>query len=388
MQPKTFEVKNGCFGYPHGRQVLKNISFSVEKGQMLAILGPNGAGKTTMLRCMMGFLKWTDGQSLLDGDDIAKMKPRKLFSKVAYVPQAKNAVMSSSVRDMVLLGRSSHYNIFGKPHAKDRQMVTDVLARLGLSAMADKSCSELSGGELQMVLIARAIVSEPQVIILDEPESNLDFKNQLIVLKTLHALTEEGITCIFNTHYPVHALRHADKALLLDKAGNVKFGSVSKVITEENMRRAFGVETVIGQIETEHNEYADVLAINTLPDEPDSLSSDSIAAVQEVLQELAASETSTEESEMDTMTQLNSDTSTRLATLSIIVEDRENAEKINSMLHEYGQYVIGRMGMPYPKKEVSIICVVVDAPETVISTLSGKLGQLRGVSMKTTYSKK
>ncbi len=377
----TFEVKNGCFSYPHGRQVLKNISFSVEKGQMLAILGPNGAGKTTMLRCMMGFLKWTDGQSLLYGEDIAHMNHRKLFSKVAYVPQAKNAALSSSVKDMVLLGRSSHYNIFGKPNAKDRQMVTDVLARLGLSFLADKSCAELSGGELQMVLIARAIVAEPQVIILDEPESNLDFKNQLIVLKTLHALTEEGITCIFNTHYPVHALRHADKALLLDKSGNVKFGTASQVITEENMRLAFGVETVIGQIETPHNEYADVLAVNTLPDDAINQMIDKPMAAP------AKPEIPTEESEMDPMTQINSD-ETRLATLSIIVEDRENAEKINAMLHEYGQYVIGRMGMPYPKKEVSIICVVVDAPETVISTLSGKLGQLRGVSMKTTYSKK
>ena len=378
MSTATFEVKNGCFGYPHGRQVLNNISFAVKKGEILAILGPNGAGKTTMLRCMMGFLKWTSGQSLLEGEDIAAMSHRKLFSRVAYVPQAKNATLSSSVKDMVLLGRSSQYGIFGKPSAKDRQMVMDTLARLGLSAMAECSCSELSGGELQMVLIARAIVAEPEVIVLDEPESNLDFKNQLIVLKTLRSLADQGITCIFNTHYPVHALRHADKALLLDKSGTVRFGSTSQVITEENMRLAFGVETVIGQIETPHNEYADVLAVNTLPDDP----------AVEPLKPVLKNEEPKQESENECMTQLANDDSTRLATLSIIVEDRENAEKINAMLHEYGQYIIGRMGMPYPKKEVSIICVVIDAPETVISTLSGKLGQLRGVSMKTTYSKK
>ena len=244
-----------------------------------------------------------------------------------------------------------------------------------------------------MVLIARAIVAEPQIIILDEPESNLDFKNQLIVLKTLHALTEEGITCIFNTHYPVHALRHADKALLLDKSGNVCFGAAHEVITEENMRRAFGVETVIGQIETPHNEYADVLAINTLPeDELHGYSqaeepTDAAAAKTNIADELIC-ELIEEERETDTMTQTANGETTRLATLSIIVEDRENAEKINAMLHEYGKYIIGRLGMPYPKKEVNIICVVMDAPETAISTLSGKLGQLRGVSMKTTYSKK
>ena len=362
-----FEVNGGCFAYAHSRQVLNQISFSVEKGEMLAILGPNGAGKTTLLRCMMGFLKWTAGKSLLDGEDIANMSQRQLFSKVAYVPQAKNAVLSASVKDMVLLGRSSHYGIFGKPGAKDREIVTQTLKDLGLSAMADCSCAELSGGELQMALIARALVSEPQIIILDEPESNLDFKNQLIVLKTLQSLSAQGITCIFNTHYPVHALRYADKALLLNKSGDVVYGSTHEVITEENMRHAFGVETVIGHIETPYNEYTDVLAINTIQDYP---------------------VTTVNESEALDMTQNENEQISRLATLSIIVEDRQNAEKINAMLHECGQYIIGRMGMPYPKKEVSIICVVIDAPETIISTLSGKLGQLRGVSMKTTYSKK
>ncbi len=368
-----FEVQNGCFAYPQGRQVLNHISFSVNKGEMLAILGPNGAGKTTLLRCMMGFLKWNTGKSILDGEPITNLTQRQLFSKIAYVPQAKNAVLSSSVKDMVLLGRSSHYGIFGKPSAKDRQMVDETLHTLGLSTMANRACNELSGGELQMALIARALVSEPQVIILDEPESNLDFKNQLIVLKTLQSLTEQGITCIFNTHYPVHALRHADKALLLDKSGNVIFGNVHEVITETNMQRVFGVETVIGHIETPYNEYTDVLAIHTLTEDSAQLPDDS-----EKL----------EESEVIPMTQTANEENYRLATLSIIVENRENAEKINALLHECGKYIIGRMGMPYEKKDVSIICVIIDAPETVISTLSGKLGQLRGVSMKTTYSKK
>lgn len=372
-----FEVQNGCFAYSHGRQVLNHISFSVGKGEILAILGPNGAGKTTLLRCMMGFLKWTTGKSMLDGENIANMTQRQLFSKVAYVPQAKNAVLSASVKDMVLLGRSSHYGIFGKPGAKDRKIVEETLQMLGLSAMANCACNELSGGELQMALIARALVSEPQIIILDEPESNLDFKNQLIVLKTLQSLSEQGITCIFNTHYPVHALRYADKALLLDKAGNVTFGNTHDVITEAHMQRAFGVETVIGQIETPYNEYADVLAVNTIPEE--SAESNKKSDEPQIF---------SEESEAVNMTQIANEENNRLATLSIIVEDRENAEKINAMLHECGKYIIGRMGMPYPKKEVSIICVVIDAPETVISALSGKLGQLRGVSMKTTYSKK
>jgi len=360
----TFEVQNGCFSYPGGRKILDNVSFRVEKGKMLAILGPNGAGKTTLLRCMMGFLNWNRGTSLLAGRNIAGMDQRTLFSRVAYVPQAKNTSLSANVADMVLLGRSSRYGLFGKPGARDREIVRETLSSLGLTALAARSCAELSGGELQMVLIARAIAAEPELIILDEPESNLDFKNQLIVLKTLHELTDRGISCIFNTHYPVHALRHADQALLLDKQGGVHFGEAHAVITEENMRRAFGVETVIGHIETETGEYADVLAVDILQNESET------------------------ESEGKSMTEQTTADNTRLAILSIIVEDRESAEKINGMLHEYAQYIVGRMGMPYPKKGVSIISIIIDAPETAIASLSGKLGQLRGVSAKVTYSKR
>ena len=357
----TFEVQNGCFSYSkQSRKILNGISFKVEKGDLLAILGPNGAGKTTLLRCMMGFLKWTDGQSMLDGKDISVMTQRELFSRIAYVPQARSAAVSSSVSDMVLLGRSSSYGIFGRPKKEDRLIVEETLESLGLDRLSERLCSELSGGELQMVLIARAIAAKPQLIILDEPESNLDFKNQLVVLKTLHSLTERGISCIFNTHYPVHALRHADKALLIDKSGTPCFGDTKSVITENNMRAAFGVETVIGEIETPHSIYTDVLAVDTLK----------------------------KDKEEQIMPEIISDENTRLAILGIIVEDRNSTEKLNNLLHEYGSYIVGRMGMPYQKKNLSIISVIVDAPETVISNLAGKLGMLSGVSVKATYSKK
>ena len=357
-----FSVENGSFSYSKGgRQILKNVNFSVTDGDLLAILGPNGAGKTTLLRCMMGFLKWDSGKSAIDSRNIAEMTQREIFSRIAYVPQARSAAVSSTVRDMVLLGRGSRYGIFGKPTKEDRQIAEETIESIGLKHLAGRLCSELSGGELQMALIARAIASEPELIILDEPESNLDFKNQLVVLKALHELSDRGITCIFNTHYPVHALRHASKALLLDKSGNVLFGDTLNVITENNMKAAFGVETVIGQIETPHSIYTDVLAVNTLSEE---------TRKESVMTEAASNE------------------NTRLAILGIIVENRDSAERINELLHDYGKYIVGRMGMPYEKKELSIISVIMDAPEAVISTLSGKLGMLNGVSVKATYSKK
>lgn len=354
-----FEVRNGSFSYPNGRKVLDNISFGVEEGEMVAILGPNGAGKTTLLRCMMGFLGWKEGASLLNGKDISSMNQRELFSQVAYVPQAKSAATSSTVEDMVLLGRSSHYGIFGKPGHKDREIVAQTLEKLSLSHLARRSCAELSGGELQMVLIARAIASQPRIIILDEPESNLDFRNQLIVLKTLDALTKQGITCIFNTHYPVHALRHADKALLLDKKGGIRFGSAHQVITQENMRSAFGVETVIGQVETQSNQYFDIVAVDTVEE-----GGQGSAPVPEDPDENA------------------------IAIVSIIMDSRDSAQQVNALLHDCGQYVIGRLGMPYPAGNVNIISVIMDAPRAAVDSLSGRLSLLRGVSAKVTYSKR
>lgn len=135
---------------------------------------------------------------------------------------------------------------------------------LGITHLIGKKCSEISGGELQMVLIAKALAAEPQVLILDEPESNLDFKNQLIVLDTITKLAAEGMTCVFNTHYPAHALQRADKALILSKDGEYVFGETEKVVNEENIEKAFGVQAVIGEIETEEGIRKDVIPLKTL----------------------------------------------------------------------------------------------------------------------------
>ncbi len=162
---------------------------------------------------------------------------------------------------MVLLGRSSRFNILSKPKVKDIEEAEKVLNLLGLLGLKEKKCSQLSGGELQMTLIARALVSEPSVLILDEPESNLDFKNQLLVLETMSKLAAGGLTCIFNTHYPAHALQRANKALLLGKRIEPVFGDTHSVVTEKNIERAFSVKAIIGGIETPGNILQDVIPL-------------------------------------------------------------------------------------------------------------------------------
>ena len=255
-------VKNGSFSYHRGKEpVFRDINFTVGAGEILASLGPNGAGKTTLLRCITGMLRWSGGESLLDGEAIRKMPPRKLWSRMAYVPQAKAASAAYTAFETVLLGRSSRLNAFETPGDADVQKAREVMELLGIFHLADKKCSDISGGELQMVLIARALAAEPSVLILDEPESNLDFKNQLVVLDSMSALARQGMTCVFNTHYPAHALQRADKALLLCRGGAYEFGPAAQVVTEETIRRSFGVEAVIGTLDTPRGTVQNVVPL-------------------------------------------------------------------------------------------------------------------------------
>ena len=155
----TLTVQNGSFSYKKGAALLENISLEAERGDVLAILGPNGAGKTTLLRCMLNLCRWKKGQTLLDGRDVRAIPARTLWQMISYVPQAKTAASSCTVEQMVLLGRSSHIAAFSAPTQKDLQQTHDAMDRLGLSSFTDRRCCELSGGELQMVLIARALAT-------------------------------------------------------------------------------------------------------------------------------------------------------------------------------------------------------------------------------------
>ena len=258
----TVTVENGSFSYRNSaRQILDNIHFSVSDGDVLAILGPNGAGKTTLLRCITGLLQWQSGQTLIDGVPISEIPQKKLWRRLSYVPQAKTSVSGYTVEEMVLLGRSAYVSPFSLPKESDMTAADSAIKRAGIDGIRKRSCSEISGGEYQMTLIARALASEPEALILDEPESSLDFKNQLLVLDTITRLANEGIVCIFNTHYPAHALRKANKALMLSKSGGFVFGPAKEIITETNIKEYFGVRSVIGELSSDGEDIADVIPI-------------------------------------------------------------------------------------------------------------------------------
>ncbi|MCR5829543.1 MAG: ABC transporter ATP-binding protein [Lachnospiraceae bacterium] len=255
-------VKNASFSYDKKEEpILKNISFELFGGEKMAIMGQNGAGKTTLLRCLCGFLKWDSGSAMIGDMDLRKEKSENLFKVISYVPQNKVSPPDLSVYDMIVMGRSGNISIFSLPGAKDKEAAENVIERFSLGHIANKSCSELSGGQYQMVLIARAIVNYPKVLILDEPESNLDYQNQLLVLETIDSLSKEGISCIFNTHFPGNAVRWADKALMIAMDGSYIFDDIKKVITEDNIRRFYGIDACIGSIKGEYGEYMDIIPI-------------------------------------------------------------------------------------------------------------------------------
>ena len=347
------EVKNGKFGYHKNTTLFSDINFSVKDGDILAILGPNGAGKTTMLKCIMGLLSWHEGASYLNGTDIRNFSAAELWQQIAYVPQAKGVFSAYSVEEMVLLGRSSHLNPFAKPKQSDLELVDQLLERMHITKLKGKKCNCLSGGELQMVLIARALATQAKILVLDEPESNLDFKNQLLVLDTISSLASEGMICLFNTHYPAHALQRSNKALILSYGGHYQFGATKTLITEENIAKAFGVKAVIGEIETPGQMFTDVIPLSIL-DEP-----------------VKSAFKPDEEA---------------LAVVSIINTDFHQAEAINKILHQVSPHLIGRMGMPYKPDEVYIINVTLKAQKSVIEDLVHRLSLLKGVNVKATFA--
>ena len=257
-----FTIENGCFAYDASRTILQDVCVQLNEAEILTVLGSNGVGKTTLMKCMLGLLKWTSGRSCADGEDIRKISHAQLWKRIGYVPQAKQAVFAYTVEEMVLLGRSAHLGLAKQPRAEDRQIALSCLRDVGIERLKGRLISRISGGELQMVLIARALATQPQMLILDEPESNLDFRNQLIVLKTISDLRRErGLSFIVNTHYPEHAISISDKTLLLMGGGRSLSGKTADVITEENLRNAFAVDVCIRDLDVQNGKYTCVLPL-------------------------------------------------------------------------------------------------------------------------------
>lgn len=228
------DVRDLAMGYGR-RRVGSGISFSVSAGEVLCLLGPNGSGKSTLFKTVLGLLPAQAGRIRVAGQELSTWSRSALARYAAYVPQAHSGSFAFSVLDVVLMGRGAHISLFAAPSPHDTDVAYQCLERLGIVDLAMRTYTELSGGERQLVLIARALAQEPQVMVLDEPTSSLDFGNQIRVLDHIHALREQGLAIFLCTHQPEHALKVADRVALFKEGELHRTGSAQEVVNQDSL---------------------------------------------------------------------------------------------------------------------------------------------------------
>ncbi|WP_315121790.1 ABC transporter ATP-binding protein [uncultured Clostridium sp.] len=243
----SLKVSGLSFGYKE-KLILNNINFEVKKGELLSLLGPNGTGKTTLLKCINRINVPQKGIVTIDEKNIDELSPKELSHHLSYVPQSTHSMFPISVIDTVLMGRLPFIKF--KVSSKDKEIVFNILERLNLNKLAFKSINQLSGGERQRVLIARAIAQEPQILLLDEPTSSLDMKNQLETLSLIkEIIKEKKLIAIMSIHDLNLATMFSDEFLMLKDSSAFVYGSSSKVITKENIKAVYGVDTIVNNFE-------------------------------------------------------------------------------------------------------------------------------------------
>ena len=236
----SLSARGLAYGYP-ARLIGRDIALELRAGEVLALLGPNGHGKTTLLKTLLGLLPAQGGTLSLEGRPLAALSLAERARLMGYVPQAHAGTFAFSVFEVVLMGRSAHGGMFGKPSARDREVAQAMIARLGIAALAHRPYTQISGGERQLVLIARALAQEPRFVILDEPTASLDFGNQGKVMAEIGRLAEEGLGVLFTTHDPNQALRHAARAVLLRDGEAIATGATAELLTPERLEALYGV---------------------------------------------------------------------------------------------------------------------------------------------------
>ena len=235
------EIKDLSFSYGE-TPILKHVDFRDYEGQLVALIGPNGAGKSTLFKCILRFLKDYEGKIYLESEDMKKMSRQQIAKKIAYIPQTTVPVFNYTVLDIVLMGLTGELRLLESPKEKHIAKAEQILADLGITHLRDRGFGRISGGERQLVLLARAIIQDAKVLVMDEPTANLDYGNQFRVMERIRGLVEDGYTVIISTHNPEHALLFAEKAFVLQD-GEVKAAGPSKeVLTEELMEQLYDVQ--------------------------------------------------------------------------------------------------------------------------------------------------
>lgn len=229
------------FGYS-GAEVLQGVSFTAPSGQLTSILGPNGVGKSTLFRCLLGLLKGYSGSIRVDGQDTRRLSSRELARLVAYIPQSHYPSFNYSVFNMVLMGTTAQVSAMSSPGERQKAAALQALEQMGIAHLRDKGYANISGGERQLVLIARALVQDARVLVLDEPTANLDYGNQLHVMEQVRQLTGKGYTVVQSTHNPEQAFLYSHHVVALKNGRVLTEGAPAQVVTEELMAELYGAD--------------------------------------------------------------------------------------------------------------------------------------------------
>ena len=262
------ELRNLSCGYGP-RRVIDNISLTINPGAVVGLLGANGCGKTTLIKTILGLLPVHGGEVLLDGKNIKNWSPAQIARVMGYIPQMHTPPFPFQVLDVVLMGRTAHIKPFASPAQKDIKNAEKALEILNISQLRSRIYTEISGGERQLVLIARALAQEPKVLIKDEPTARLDFGNQIKVLSQVNQLAKLNMAVLMSCHFPEHAFIYSSRVVLLNEGKILYSGIPGESITSERLKTLYGVDVDIVTVKNRRGHNFQVCIPSRGPVEPD-----------------------------------------------------------------------------------------------------------------------
>jgi iron complex transport system ATP-binding protein len=245
-------IKDLTFYY-NSIPALRNVSLKIPSGRLVTILGPNGSGKTTLLKCLCRLLKPRAGYIYFDEQLIWRVEPSRFAQQVGYVPQTHSPPFPYRVIDVVVSGRTPYLSALEMPSKKDYEIAHQALELIGCGHLAERPYTQLSGGELRLVLIARALAQQPEVLLLDEPTSNLDFKNKIVVVNVLKNLAKRGLLIVATEHDPNIAAMFSDEVILMKNGRIIAYGEAHEVINEDTIKDLYGVDVETISLENHDN---------------------------------------------------------------------------------------------------------------------------------------